>query len=167
MHLARIRKHLIRQRRFRQLLAASLLIAIAFGILIVPIERQSPNSSITSLDDGIWWSVQTLTTVGYGDTVPQTLLGRVLGIAMLLTGVIMFSALIALISTSMSRGQEEFYWRRLFERLDRMEEKIAKIEKEHHFSVKHTHNSQTSPDGHSSKRAISQSKDYLERDTLG
>lgn len=167
MHLARIRKRLLKQRRFRQLLVASLLIALAFGILIVPIERQSPTSSIQTLDDGIWWSVQTLTTVGYGDVVPTTLLGRLLGIAMLLTGVIMFSALIALISTSMSRGQEEFYWRRLFERLDRMEEKISKMEKEHHFTVRKEHGSHDSSTSHSSNPVTSGSEDHLERDTLG
>jgi tetrahydromethanopterin S-methyltransferase subunit B len=55
---------------------------------------------------------------------------------MQLVGAIMFGALIALISTSMSRGQEEFFWVRLFERLDRMEEKIDKLEKTNRYLVK-------------------------------
>jgi voltage-gated potassium channel len=37
--------------------------------------------------DGVWWAVSTMTTVGYGDEFPTMTLGRILGIALMLTGI--------------------------------------------------------------------------------
>jgi len=41
--------------------------------------------------DGIWWSIVTLTTVGYGDIYPITLLGKILGAIMAFLGIDMFA----------------------------------------------------------------------------
>lgn len=90
-------------------MVGSIFLAIAFGLMIVPIELRSDNATIKDTSDGLWWSIQTLTTVGYGDVAPVTEWGRVIGVIMQLVGAVMFGALIALISTSMSRGQEEFF----------------------------------------------------------
>lgn len=126
----------MKQRRFRQLLVSSIILSILLGLLIVPIEARSQRRNINDVSDGLWWSIQTLTTVGYGDVTPVTEWGRFLGVIMQLVGAVMFGSVIALISTSMSRNQEEFYWNRLFERLNRMEESITKLEKESSFLVK-------------------------------
>jgi voltage-gated potassium channel len=40
-----------------------------------------------SLWDGIWWAITTMTTVGYGDLSPQTTLGRVVGILVMMVGI--------------------------------------------------------------------------------
>lgn len=136
MHLTHLRKKLLKQRRFRQLVVGSICLSIAFGLMIVPIEMRSEHATIKDTSDGLWWSIQTLTTVGYGDITPVTELGRVIGVLMQLVGAVMFGALIALISTSMSRGQEELFWTRLFERLDRLEEKMTKLEKTNRYLVK-------------------------------
>ncbi len=37
--------------------------------------------------DGVWWAVTTMTTVGYGDLSPQTNVGRVIGIVVMLFGI--------------------------------------------------------------------------------
>lgn len=131
-------KKLLRQRTFQELLIGSTLVAVVCGFLIVPIERQNPFSTIQTYEDGLWWSIQTLTTVGYGDVTPSTSIGRLLGILMQLVGAVMFGAVIAIISSSMGRKQEEVYWGRLFERLDQLETKTESIEKETEFLIKET-----------------------------
>ncbi len=44
-------------------------------------------SNIHSIGDGLWWSIQTVTTVGYGDIVPKTAGGRLVGVAVMITGI--------------------------------------------------------------------------------
>lgn len=135
MSLSSVRSKLLKQRRFRQLLFGSVMFSVALGILVVPIERNVAGTKIHNLSDGLWWSIQTLTTVGYGDVVPVTDLGRFLGVFMQIIGTVMFGSLIALISSTMSRRQEEFYWGKLFERLDRLEEKMSELEKRTGFLI--------------------------------
>lgn len=135
VHLANFRKKLLKQRRFRQALAAAVLLAIVMGIVIVPIERVSPLATIKNTSDGLWWSVQTLTTIGYGDVVPVTGVGRLLGVAVQILGAVLFGVLIAMIGSSMNRSQEEFYWSRLFQRIDDLEEKIKYLEKSQNVLV--------------------------------
>ncbi len=101
----------------------------------MPIESHVAGSLITDPIDGLWWSIQTLTTVGYGDVVPITLMGRLLGILMQLVGAIGFGMVIALISSSMSRNQEEYYWNRLFDRINAIDDRLTTIEKHSKFLV--------------------------------
>lgn len=54
---------------------------------------------ISSLWDAVWWTVATVTTVGYGDVVPKTILGRTIGIVVMLAGVSTISLLTATISS--------------------------------------------------------------------
>ena len=43
------------------------------------VERQAQPDKLGTIPDAIWWAVVTLGTIGYGDVVPMTLLGRVVG----------------------------------------------------------------------------------------
>ncbi len=144
MHLASVRKRLLKQRRFRQLLGGSILLALIFGILISQIENKVPGSTIHNPSDGLWWALQTLTSASYGDVYPVTEVGRIVGVIMQLLGAVMFGSLIALISTSMSRSQEEYYWNRLFERLNTTEEELDAIKKHLTFLVEKDHPTQRS-----------------------
>ncbi len=129
-----IRHRLFHQRRFRLLLLALLLISLGLGLLIVPLEQGVGN--ITTIGDGIWWAVTTLTTVGYGDYVPVTFWGRILGMILQVLGATMFGMVIAIISTYVSRSQDEFYWNRLFERLNKMDEDLDKMQRKTAFMVR-------------------------------
>jgi len=58
--------------------------------------------------DGIWWAWVTVTTVGYGDVVPQTASGRVFAVVLMLMGISMLSLITANISAYlMARGTEK------------------------------------------------------------
>ncbi|MEM8994771.1 MAG: ion channel [Acidobacteriota bacterium] len=52
-----------------------------------------------NLPDSIWWSIVTLTTVGYGDIAPQTLAGRAIGVVLMFFGIGILSMLTASIAS--------------------------------------------------------------------
>ncbi len=52
-----------------------------------------------SIGDGIWWSIVTLGTVGYGDIVPHTAWGRVLGSIVIVCGVTFIAFLTATVTS--------------------------------------------------------------------
>lgn len=59
------------------------------------------NESIAGFDDALWWSMTTLSTVGYGDLFPRTPLGRLIGGATMITGVGVLGALAAMIASAL------------------------------------------------------------------
>ncbi|HHT00836.1 MAG TPA: Ion transport protein [Thiomicrospira sp.] len=77
--------------RFGQILIASAFIILGSGAIFSYIEDRS-------LWDGIWYSLVTITTVGYGDVVPLSDSGRVFGVVLILFGVVFFSLVTANIS---------------------------------------------------------------------
>ena len=66
------------------LIIVSLLAVSTFGAYVFEIGK---NNSFKSLWDTLWWTIVTLTTVGYGDKVPITIGGRIVGILMMVLGV--------------------------------------------------------------------------------
>lgn len=59
--------------------------AILMGALMYMVEADA-NPSITDIPDGIYWAIVTLTTVGYGDTVPITHFGKMLASIVMILG---------------------------------------------------------------------------------
>ena len=59
-----------------------------------------------SIGSGLWWAVQTITTVGYGDIVPTSLTGRLVAALVMLLGVAFLTIITASItSTFVSRAR--------------------------------------------------------------
>ena len=58
-------------------------ITVAAGLLMTVIDHKG----FPSLGSGLWWAVQTVTTVGYGDHVPETATGQVLAAVVMLLGI--------------------------------------------------------------------------------
>lgn len=59
----------------------------------------SYDGSILSLADALWWSVITITTIGYGDVIPSSNEGKVLGALVSLLGTILFMVFVARVTT--------------------------------------------------------------------
>lgn len=63
------------------------LLVLVASLAILDAERGTEGTTIDSFGDALWWSLVTVTTVGYGDTFPVTGFGRVVAIAMMLCGI--------------------------------------------------------------------------------
>ena len=63
-----------------------LLVYVA-SLAILETERFQPDSKITTFGDAVWWSITTVTTVGYGDLSPVTGTGRMIAVALMIGGI--------------------------------------------------------------------------------
>ena len=69
---------------------------IAAGVLMTLIDRKG----FPSIGSGLWWAVQTVTTVGYGDAVPETTAGQILAAIVMLLGIGFVTVIIASITSA-------------------------------------------------------------------
>lgn len=109
LRAAKLLAELIVQRRHESALLSAALISMllvvfsAIGILHL---ETAPNSNIRSAEDALWWSITTITTVGYGDLYPVTSAGRALAAGMMIAGVGLFGALSGLVASWLLRPVE-------------------------------------------------------------
>lgn len=132
--MSHLRQELFAQRRFRQLLVALATLSFALGLLIVPVEAGS--GQFTGYEDGLWWAVVTVTGVGYGDLVPVTRLGRLIGVVLQVTSVGMLGLLIGIVSDKLSQRQEKLYWKREFNQFDELHDRLDGMDRQLKYLVR-------------------------------
>ena len=77
----------------------TVLILLVGSWLTVLVERSDPRATITTFPRALWWSVETATTVGYGDFYPVTPEGRAVATVVMLVGIATFSLVTAALAT--------------------------------------------------------------------
>jgi voltage-gated potassium channel len=87
-----------------RILLMAVTLILLFGWIIHLIE---PNN-FTSVFDGIWWAIITTSTIGYGDFVPKTILGRLVGIVLIFIGAGFISTYFISLATSAISKQNHF-----------------------------------------------------------
>jgi len=86
----------------------------------------------------LWWAVQTVTTVGYGDATPATALGRVIAAVVMVQGVAFLAVITATITSAfVARAQREYggqaeRWEHLEERFDALDRRLAALSPQSH-----------------------------------
>ena len=98
----------------------TILVTIAGGFAIWLLDhREFPD-----LGESLWWSLQTVTTVGYGDVVPEQTGGRIIAAIVMLQGI----ALITVVAASVTAALIEQARKRRPETDDEDAERLARIE---------------------------------------
>jgi ABC-type amino acid transport substrate-binding protein len=98
---------------FLQTIGGLFLVLFASGALMWVFERRvqgepgTGDRGVNSLFDAFWWSAVTMTTVGYGDRIPQTTGGRIVAMVWMFSGIVLISSFTATISSVLTVSQLE------------------------------------------------------------
>jgi voltage-gated potassium channel len=106
-------------------------IAALVTVLIVVIggaaQALVDHGDFNSTWDGIWWAVETVTTVGYGDHVPTTVGGRLIGMGVMFVGIGFISLLTATVASRFVRTERGAETEELLAALQRIEGELAEM----------------------------------------
>ena len=94
-----------RRRVFPYLAAVTVSLGLLSGFVVTLVDRKD----FPTFGDGVWWAIVTLGTVGYGDIVPHTAWGRVVGSLVIVLGVTFIAFLTATVTSvfvSMAEREE-------------------------------------------------------------
>ncbi len=125
-HNLRIVRNVLMQNHLGKTLVVAIMFITGGGILIAGIDP-----AIESPADGIWWAWVTVTTVGYGDIVPESTAGRAFASLLILLGIAMVSLITANVSAyllSKTAEKELRYERRELKKLIELENRVDRIE---------------------------------------
>jgi voltage-gated potassium channel len=84
-------------------LAAAIVLMTA-SIIVLNAESRSDTANITTGGDAIWWAFVTISTVGYGDQYPTTVVGRFIGVCVMVAGVGIIGALASIMASILVGG---------------------------------------------------------------
>jgi voltage-gated potassium channel len=121
--------------------AAAGVIVVVTGVVVVfagILIRVFDHREFSNIWIGMWWALQTVTTVGYGDIVPKQLSGRIVGAFVILQGVAFVTVFTALITSvfvaraareheAEAETKEEIELEHVYARLVTLEEKLDQL----------------------------------------
>jgi len=89
------RKPLTAPRAARIIASVTVSMTVIGGVLI----HFTDKKTFPNIGDGMWWAVQTVTTVGYGDLVPESTAGRLVAALVMLGGISFLAVITAAIAS--------------------------------------------------------------------
>jgi voltage-gated potassium channel len=109
---------------FKLVAIITVLVVVVSGAIEALVDR----GDFHSVWDGIWWAVVTITTVGYGDTYPTSVGGRVIAIVVMLVGIGFLSVLTATIASGFVKTERGSETEEILAALRRIEERLGRLE---------------------------------------
>jgi voltage-gated potassium channel len=113
------------------IVVATAIVVVVGGILM----RFLDHEEYSNVWVGMWWAIQTVTTVGYGDVTPRATSGRIVAVLVMLEGIALLTIVIAAItSTFVARAERELgagenaVDARLEARLDDLSSRLERVE---------------------------------------
>jgi voltage-gated potassium channel len=100
---ARTQRAVANRRVFPYLAVVTLLLGLLAGFVVTLVDRKD----FPTFGDGVWWAIVTLSTVGYGDIVPHTAWGRVVGSFVIVVGVTFIAFLTATVTSAFIAAAEQ------------------------------------------------------------
>jgi voltage-gated potassium channel len=101
------------------------LIAVLFGVIM----RVVDSEDFPSLGVALWWAVTTVTTVGYGDVVPEQPVGRAVAAGLMVVGFASLSLLAGIIASALIARRAASEPDEAMAALERLERRLDEIER--------------------------------------
>jgi voltage-gated potassium channel len=104
--LARLRRvfyrmdSFVRRSHLLTLFVITAIVIFAGAYAVMVLDSGTEHAQITNLSDAIWWSISTVTTVGYGDIVPHSTAGRIMGMVLMVIGIGIMTTFISVVSAT-------------------------------------------------------------------
>ena len=96
--MARLRRKPLTARRAAAIIASyTLVVTFAGGLVAWLTDRKD----FDSFGEGLWWALQTVTTVGYGDVVPSSGASRVIGAVVMISGIAFLTVITAAVTAAL------------------------------------------------------------------
>ncbi|WP_423184505.1 potassium channel family protein [Arthrobacter sp. NyZ413] len=89
----------LRGRIVTYVLGSAVLLTYAGALAVLDAEENAPGSNITNFGDALWWALTTITTVGYGDHYPVTMLGRFVAAGLMIGGIAVLGVVTASVAS--------------------------------------------------------------------
>ena len=123
------RKPLTGRRAAQIIVVVTTVVTVAGGVAI----RIVDSDEFSDIGTSLWWALQTVTTVGYGDIVPHDTAGRLIGAILMLQGLAFITITVAGVTAMLidqlrqrrGMGQEA----EIAKRLQRIEDKLEALER--------------------------------------
>ncbi|ODT32768.1 MAG: hypothetical protein ABS35_00845 [Kaistia sp. SCN 65-12] len=102
-------------------------VLIVFAILLMAaataahmFERVKQPEAFGSLPNAMWWAVVTLTTTGYGDVVPLTTGGRMIGSLLMISGIAVLALMTGVLATGFAQEERRREYLRVWDQVSRV-----------------------------------------------
>ncbi|AKU14855.1 potassium channel family protein [Luteipulveratus mongoliensis] len=92
----------LRGRVVAYLVGGAVLLSFLAALAVLDAERHGAEPNIQTFGDAWWWSITTMTTVGYGDRFPTTGDGRLIGVGLMIGGITLLGSVTATLASWLS-----------------------------------------------------------------
>lgn len=129
-------KDLFRVYKIHKLLLAELVLIFTASVITPIFESGYQSAQIKNFSDSLWWALVTITSTGYGDFVPVSFGGKLIGTILMFSGFALYSISVGVFVLFIYRHRSKRNWQRTQIMLDVLHKKINRLEKQQNFLIK-------------------------------
>lgn len=96
------------------------MVLISAATIAHMLERGVQPKTFGNIPQALWWAVVTLTTTGYGDVVPQTVGGRMVGSLVMVSGILVLALMTGILATGFAEEERRREYLRVWEQVTRV-----------------------------------------------
>ncbi|SFV75650.1 Potassium voltage-gated channel subfamily KQT; possible potassium channel, VIC family [hydrothermal vent metagenome] len=104
---------------FFTLLMFSSVIILVSSVLIYVVEANNPKSDINTLFEAFYWSIVTISTVGYGDITPSSDIGRIVAVIVIIAGIAVLAFTTSLVISAFTEKLDDMKEDKIIENLEK------------------------------------------------